>query len=334
MKSLKIIKVSRGTKKLLYRFKLLRLKALFKFKQYYNKLKTQLLVTIQLKRFYKNNVNKVQLLKLLRFIEKQLKNKLMIIILALLLLFPNVAYADGIDNLLKEHALAGALIISASIMVCGIRYLIMGDSAVGLIDKTKNAGNDVISNAKNAGNDVITNAEGVGTRLIDHAGNTLEQKANGIMSGVDARVTSVSDAINPVSHAQAMGENAVQFVKKVLNKANDALNSNSGFANVEEEVKIRLQTGLQRTLADLDKTGNVNAALQNMTQEDMAMLAEYTVISREPSTAGSIEMVSVLEPLSCMSYCIFPALVFALLMSPFILYFWIKIKKVFFFIIN
>ena len=325
MKSLKIIKVSRGTKKLLYRFKLLRLKALFKFKQYYNKLKTQLLVTIQLKRFYKNNVNKVQLFKLLRFIEKQLKNKLMIIILALLLLFPSVAYADGIDNLLKEHALAGALIISASIMVCGIRYLIMGDSAAGLIDKT--AG--LIDKTKNAGNDIITNAEGAGTRLIEHAGNTLEQKANGIMTGVDARVSSVSDAINPVSHAQAMGENAVQFVKKVLNKAKDALNSNSGFANVEEEVKIRLQTGLQKTLADLDKSGDVTAALQHMTQEDITMVAEYTVISREPSTAGSIEMVSVLEPLSCVSYCIFPALVFVLLMLPFSLYFWIKIKKVF-----
>ena len=75
-------------------------------------------------------------------------------------------------------------------------------------------------------------------------------------------------------------------------------NTNTGFADVDNGAKFRLQSGLQNTLQQLDQTGKVNDALANMSQSDIEMLAEYTVISREASSAGSVSSLhSVIEPL-------------------------------------
>lgn len=222
-------------------------------------------------------------------------------------------------------ALTVAGTVTASIVILGIRYLIMGDSASGLLGDSVSG---IIENGKDAANELINNAEASGTRLIDHTANTVNEKVSVITGAVDERIATVTNAINPVTHVQAVGDKAVNFVKKVLNKANDALNSNDGFANVEEEVKTRLHTGLQKALADLNQTGDVNAALQNMSQEEMTMLAEYTVISREPSTVGSVEMPSIMEPL-CLQYSnlILFALIVMLKLAPFYLYYYICIKQ-------
>ena len=241
----------------------------------------------------------------------------------------SIAFCD--DGSLSGKDLATALTIAGTatvgVAILGIRYLIMGgpvstllgDSVSGLINKTKDAGNELITSAENAGN-----------RWVGHAGSTVNQEVRVITAAVDDRIAIVTNAINPVTHVQAMGDRAAGFVKKVLNKANDALTSNSGFAHVEEEVKTRLHTGLQKALANLEKTGDVNTALQNMTQEDMSMLAEYTVISREPSTAGSAEMASVMEPL-CLQYSslVFVVLILALKLAPLYLYIWIRTKQIF-----
>ena len=263
----------------------------------------------------------------------------------------SIAFCD--DGSLSGKDLATALTIAGTatvgVAILGIRYLIMGgpvstllgDSVSGLINKTKdagnelitsaeNAGNELITSAENAGNELITSAENAGNRWVGHAGSTVNQEVRVITAAVDDRIAIVTNAINPVTHVQAMGDRAAGFVKKVLNKANDALTSNSGFAHVEEEVKTRLHTGLQKALANLEKTGDVNTALQNMTQEDMSMLAEYTVISREPSTAGSAEMASVMEPL-CLQYSslVFVVLILALKLAPLYLYIWIRTKQIF-----
>ena len=242
----------------------------------------------------------------------------------------SIAFCD--DGGLSGKELTTALTIAGTatigIAILGIRYFIMGkpagsllgDSVSGLIDQAKNAGNELIINAENASN-----------RLIDNAGSTVNQEVRVVTAAVDDRMATVTNAINPVTHVQAMGDKAASLVKKILNKANDALASNTGFAGVEEEVKTRLYTGLQKALVDLDKTGDVNAALQKMPQEDLTMLAEYTVISREPSTTGSaVEMASVMEPL-CLQYSclVFVVLVLTLKLAPFSLYLWIRTKQIF-----
>lgn len=239
-----------------------------------------------------------------------------------------IAFCDdgGLNAKDLTSALTIAGVATASIVILGIRYLIMGNSATGILGDSVSG---LIDKTKQTGNELITNAENAGNRLIDHVGHTVEKQTGAITGAVDERIETVTHALNPVTHMQAVGDKAVNFVKRVLNKANDALHSNDGFANLEEEVRTRLHTGLQKALADLNQTGDVNAALQNMSQEEMTMLAEYTVISREPSTVGSVEMASIMEPL-CLQYSnlILFALIVMLKLAPFYLYYYICVKQI------
>lgn len=204
-----------------------------------------------------------------------------IMLLVTTMFFSSAAFAAGssdIPNIPNEAKWSAALMFAGmatvGAFIGGLRYL-LGDSVSGLINQRKDAGNELINNSKDAGNELIANA-----------GNVVDKKVQVVTAAVDDRIVTATNAINPISHVQKLGDNAASLVKKVLTKANDALTSNTGFTNLEEEFKIKLQSGLQQAMTDLDATGDVNMALQNMGQQEIEMLAEYTVISREPSTAG------------------------------------------------
>lgn len=220
--------------------------------------------------------------------------KLLIIQIVFLSAMP-IVYAATDSNIPTEAkwaasmAFAGVATVGAAI--AGLRYL-CGDSIAGLLGSVSG----LIDQVKAAGNELISNSEAAGIRLVDHTGGVVEQKAEVVTAAVDERLTTITNVVNPVAHVQAMGNKASSFLKTVLNKANEALTSDNGFSSLEEETKLKLQTGLQKALADLEKTGNVETALEHMSPNEMEMLADYTVISREPSTAGSIEMSSVMEP--------------------------------------
>ncbi len=53
------------------------------------------------------------------------------------------------------------------------------------------------------------------------------------MTAVDDRVATVNNAINPVSHAQVLRDNAVTLIKNVLTKASSAMQTNAGFTDLE-----------------------------------------------------------------------------------------------------
>ncbi len=240
-----------------------------------------------------------------------------------------VAFAEspGLPNEIKlGAALALAGVVTVSTLVVGARWL-MGDSAVGLIDKTKDAGKEIVQDVKGTLGDEGDTLKSVGRALIDHAGATADQKTQVILGALDSRIEAFQKLINPVSHAQTLGDSAVRLIKNVLTKATHALNENTGFTDLEQDAKMRFQTALQKTMQELDKTGDVNNALMNMTQDDLELLGSYTWISREPSFTGSMEMVSVMEPLYCGYPWIFPVVTFVLLVGPFSVYIWIKIKQ-------
>ena len=186
------------------------------------KIKTIQYITIQYK-IIKGKVYKFIL------IAKQKSNQYIFIILIqiLLLIVTPVAFAEskipisGEEKLTIGLALAGMLTVGTFIL--GLRYIVMGDSVTGVIDKAKTSGNELITNAKTSGDELVTKAEAAGSRLIDHAGNTIDQKVELVTTALYSRTAKLSDAINPGTHVQALEDTTVHLIKKVLNEAKNAL---------------------------------------------------------------------------------------------------------------
>lgn len=239
-----------------------------------------------------------------------------------------MAHAMPNEKISSEVKLAAALaVVSITTVVTFIGgvYLLLGkaeSAASGLIQQGQTAGQQLITDCNTK---IIAGAKDAGTELIKDAGNTVDHHSQVLLAAVDQRVVGLSNAINPVTQAQAMGNKVTTFLSKALQKISDGLVSNTGVDAAVSPKKVQLTSGLQKALQDLNTTGDPNAALNHFQQSEIDLLTDYLVVSRNPSSTGSAGAPSVMEPfVNCFDFYFVSEIVLVILIFGLLIYYYKK----------
>lgn len=190
-----------------------------------------------------------------------------------MLMHANIAYADTGDDqtIIKAAGITACAVIGGFCLLFGFNNV-----CLNLLDKTKEAGDGLIDKADAA----ITVHRVELQSTINDSVSRVEAKIDDIISAVD-RVNVNLDKFNPVSQANVLGEKTATFFKKLFTKASQSLTSE----HVNED-QVRFKTGLQKALQKLDATGDAGKALEQMSMNDMELLASYTNVSPVSSDSG------------------------------------------------
>lgn len=299
-----------------------------------------------LKQQRKNQIKSVivRIKSVILFVLKQTGSKghrlLLLFIIMLLvttMLLSSAAFAGESPNSSSEAAgftvavaVAGATTVFTFLL--GLRYLIMGDTASGLIKEGKTAGSELISQGTAAGSELISQGKAAGSELMDKGKNdaTTILGADSAKDLVDQLVSSV----NPLTHIRAQSQTARDkmglFVKKILKSchSNDPSPSQwlEGLEGLDSE-KVKASHGFQTLLKALDNPEQIDKFFAETSDEEIESMAEFVLISMSrPNSSAGGEMVSVAEPLICLNAW-FVVFILALKLAPFYLYFWICIKQ-------
>lgn len=232
--------------------------------------------------------------------------KLLIIVYILMtLMTATPSYADSGNGTITQAAAITLMgVVGGICLMLGVKHIIIGDTLKGLLGKATGGASDLVDKADAAITTHRTELQGTVNNCVTRAEIRIDKAIETVN-----KINDNLDKMNPVSQVNALGKKTANFFLGLAKKAADQ--RQSGMPGPEcEGGNVRLETGLQKALAQYDRTGDAENALAQMSEQDFEMLASFTNVSPVTSDPGAADpgsaaaassraLHSVLEPHLC-----------------------------------